>query len=214
MLGLCIVVVSGRAGARTAATYGNAAMSPCHSCMMLLLLDRLLTTSASAAAGAHGPTHLDARIEAFLGAYQKTLAEMGGCCRVAGDAEVSLFCGGVQAGMPCCLQVQRRHGYVCRTPCTDPAGCNLHPSCVSHLRAYPPAGEEEFEKQRQALLALKMMKVRRGVLWALRLLRGGCCAGSAALGCRRSGSGWRMLAGSAVRATVALLPLPTLCLAW
>lgn len=30
---------------------------------------------------------------------------------------------------------------------------------VSHLRAYPPAGEEEFEKQRQALLALKMMKV-------------------------------------------------------
>lgn len=47
--------------------------------------------------GAHGPTHLDARIEAFLGAYQKTLAEMG---------------------------------------------------------------EEEFEKQRQALLALKMMKDR------------------------------------------------------
>lgn len=102
--------------------------------MLLLLLDMLLslTMSASAAAGAHGPTHLDARIEAFLGAYQKTLAEMGGCCFMAGDAEASLFCGGVQAGMPRCLQVQRRHGYVCRTPCTDPAGCNLYPLfCVS-----------------------------------------------------------------------------------
>ena len=46
--------------------------------------------------GAHGPAHLDAREDAFLGAFQQTLADMG---------------------------------------------------------------EEEFEKQRAALLALKMMKV-------------------------------------------------------
>lgn len=62
--------------------------------------------------GAHGPAHLDARIEAFLGAFQQTLAGMG---------------------------------------------------------------EEEFERQRAALLALKMMKVGGRQGGAAGGGRGCCC---------------------------------------